>query len=307
MNRFKQLYTTLCYHNTTPFHLLALFIVTIWGITFVSTKSLLITGLSPSDILLYRFILAYVSICLCSKPFKLLANTTKDECLCLLTGLFGGTLYFITENTALEYTLVSNVALICSITPLLTMLIGHIVLKESRFSRFSLWGSIIAFTGVGIVIFNGRFVFNLNPIGDLLCLASALSWTLYTLITKLLSAKYSSLFIARKTFFYGMITLIPLLIYEDNFYLDIQMLSMPKVWLQLLFLGIIASSGCFILWNMCLRKLNTVILSNYIYLVPVVSITTSNLILKEEINMVIIIGTILVIAGMYFASKQTIS
>ena len=56
-----------------------------------------------------------------------------------------------------------------------------------------------------------------------------------------------------------------------------------------------------------LRKLNTVILSNYIYLVPVVSITTSNLILKEEINMVIIIGTILVIAGMYFASKQTIS
>lgn len=79
---------------------------------------------------------------------------------------------------------------------------------------------------------------------------------------------------------------------------------MPKIWFQLLFLGIVASFLCFMLWNICLRKINTIVLSNYIYLVPVVSIVTSTLILGESINAIIIMGAMLVIMGMYLAGKN---
>lgn len=58
------------------------------------------------------------------------------------------------------------------------------------------------------------------------------------------------------------------------------------------------------LWNICLRKINTIVLSNYIYLVPVVSIITSTLILDESINAAIITGAALVIIGMYLAGKN---
>lgn len=291
--------------SNITFHLLALFVVAVWGTTFVSSKALLLEGLGPSDILLCRFILAYVCICLCSRPIRLFANKLKDEALCLSGGLMGGTLYFVTENTALEYTLVSNVALICSTTPLLTMLIQYLILKKSKLSRSVLIGSLAAFSGVGIVIFNGRLVLDLNPAGDLLCLASALSWTLYTFISKELSSRYSPLFVIRKTFFYGIVTLVPIWLYQDAQAFDISILRLPDIWTQLLFLGIIASFACFMLWNICLRKLNTIVLSNYIYLVPVISILTSELFLGEEANLITLVGTILVIAGMYFASKQT--
>ena len=291
--------------SNMAFHILALLVVIVWGTTFVSSKSLLLAGLGPSDILLCRFILAYGCICLCSRPIRLFADTLKDEALCLSGGLMGGTLYFVTENTALEYTLVSNVALICSTTPLLTMLIQYLVLKKSKLSRSVFAGSITAFSGVGIVIFYGRFVFELNPTGDLLCLASALSWTLYTLISKELSNRYSPLFIIRKTFFYGIVTLVPIWLYQDAQAFDISILRLPNIWMQLLFLGIIASFACFMLWNICLRKLNTIVLSNYIYLVPVVSILTSELFLGEEANLITLAGTVLVIAGMYLANKRT--
>lgn len=166
-----------------------------------------------------------------------------------------------------------------------------------------LMGSILAFAGVGAVIFNGKFVLNLNPTGDLLCLASALSWTLYTLVSKYLTDKYPAIFIVRKTFFYGLLTLIPFLAMQGSLTTSPHILLQPQVWSQLLFLGIVASFLCFMLWNVCLRKLNTIVLSNYIYLIPVISISASNLILGESLNAVIIAGTVLVIVGMYFAGK----
>lgn len=303
MKSSRNIHPNIPRHVTIAFHLLALAIVTVWGTTFVSTKILLKSGFGPADIMLYRFILAYAGICLCSRPFKLLADTRKDELLCLLAGLFGGTLYFITENTALEYTLISNVSLLCSTAPLLIILIQCFITKSVKPNRFYFVGSIMALAGVATVIFNGQFILDLNPIGDLLCIVSAFSWTLYTFITKSLSERYSALFIVRKTFFYGIVTLIPWLLWKGTFYFDVQTLCAPRIWSQLLFLGIVASFLCFMLWNICLRKINTIVLSNYIYLVPVVSITTSTLILNESINAAIITGAALVIMGMYLAGK----
>ena len=44
------------------FHLITAAVVTIWGVTFVSTKVLLQHGLGPIDIMFYRFVLAYFCI-----------------------------------------------------------------------------------------------------------------------------------------------------------------------------------------------------------------------------------------------------
>lgn len=303
MNFTKILGESLARHAHIALHLLALAIVTVWGTTFVSTKILLMSGLGPAEIMFYRFALAYAGICLCSRPFRLFAATGRDELLCLLAGLTGGTLYFITENTALEYTLISNVSLLCSTAPLLITLIQCYITRSVKPTRLLFAGSVMAFAGVATVVFNGRFVFNLNPAGDLLCLASALSWTLYTFITKSLSERYSSLFIVRKTFFYGLVTLIPWLLWQGAPGVSLQTFVRPDVWPHLLFLGIVASFLCFMLWNICLRRLNTILLSNYIYLVPVISILTSTLILGESVNAAILTGGALVIAGMYLSGK----
>ena len=49
-------------NNTLHWHLLAAAIVGIWGATFVNTKVLFNSGLTPLEIFVLRFIIAYVCI-----------------------------------------------------------------------------------------------------------------------------------------------------------------------------------------------------------------------------------------------------
>ena len=81
-------------------HIVAIFVVLIWGTTFVSSKVLLNSGLLPADIFFVRFIIAY-SCLLCLSHKRLFANSIADELTLAGLGIMGGSLYFLTENMAL--------------------------------------------------------------------------------------------------------------------------------------------------------------------------------------------------------------
>ena len=93
------------------YHLAALFTVSVWGATFVSTKVLIAHGLTPAWIFFLRFALAYACI-LPLAPRRLWLGSAADEALALAAGVTGGSLYFLTENIALQYAPASNVSLI---------------------------------------------------------------------------------------------------------------------------------------------------------------------------------------------------
>ncbi|MDE6074266.1 MAG: EamA family transporter, partial [Muribaculaceae bacterium] len=77
--------------------------VIFWGSSFVSTRVLLDNGLHAVEIYIYRFLLAYLVILFfCHK--RLWANNLRDEILLALCGLTSGSIYFIAENVALNYT-----------------------------------------------------------------------------------------------------------------------------------------------------------------------------------------------------------
>lgn len=90
------------------YHILAILTVAVWGTTFISTKILINNGLSPQEIFLLRFIIAYIGIWFIS-PRKIFSDSIKDELTMFAAGLTGGTLYFLTENTALKFTQTTNV------------------------------------------------------------------------------------------------------------------------------------------------------------------------------------------------------
>lgn len=75
------------------YHLVAVLTVGIWGLTFISTKVLIGHGLSPQEIFLLRFLIAYMGIWLIS-PRKLFADNWKDEFWMFLGGMTGGSFYF---------------------------------------------------------------------------------------------------------------------------------------------------------------------------------------------------------------------
>ena len=148
-------------------HLGAIITVGIWGGSFVSTKVLLDNNMNPAEIYVYRFTLAYLLVLLMSHS-RLWSNSLRDEMLFALCGITGGSIYFLAENTALEYTLTTNVSLLTSTSPLITSLLVGLIYKSERPSRGMLVGSLIAFMGVGCVIFNSSFKLQIRTYREIL-------------------------------------------------------------------------------------------------------------------------------------------
>jgi drug/metabolite transporter (DMT)-like permease len=281
-------------------HLMAFLTIAIWGITFVSTKVLL-DFLSPIEILVSRFLMAYILLfVLYPKVMKI--KSLKEEILFFFLGLFGICSYYLLENIALKYTLVSNVGFYMSATPIITSLIVTIVLKQEAFRKKLVTGSIIAFTGVYIIMFNGKLYFQIHPIGDVLALSAAFSFSVYTILLRKLNKKHNYLLITRKIFFYGLICMIPIY-FKDFEQISLSKLLIPKVYLNLLFLGIMASSLCFFMWNKSVAIIGAIKASNYIYLVPIITAGSSILILSEKLTIPILLGGFLILLGAVFSEK----
>ncbi len=338
------------------YHFAALFTVSVWGATFVSTKCLIAHGLTPAEIFLLRFALAY----LCIWPFSLrspgpgkgaaekdpagknpagknpgaangrtdasdkiaaasdtktdfgrprklrnllLSASWRDELTLFAAGITGGSLYFLTENIALEYAPASNVSLIVCTAPVWTALVLSLLYRNERMSRRQLSGSAMAFAGMVLVVLNGHFVLHLSPAGDLLALSAALLWMLYSLIIKRLGGRYPAVFITRKVFFYGIATILPAFLFRP-FTVEAGVLLHPVVWGNLLFLGLVASMLCYILWNAVLHRLGTVRATNYIYINPLVTILTAALCIGERITPAALAGAALILWGMWRAERR---
>lgn len=274
----------------------ALLIVVIWGCTFVQTKLLINSGLRPEEIFFFRFLLAYLLML----PFsgrKLFLGDWKDELVALSLGLTGGSLYFVTENYALAYGYCSNVALIVCLTPLVTALVVGLLYPNERLGKSGVSGSVIAFAGMALVVFNGNFILELSPLGDALALGACLCWALYSLAIKRLHGKYGNMLITRKVFGYGLLTMLPFLLLR-GVNVTVLLSGDTVVWGNLLFLGCVASMLCYLGWNWCLSKLGTVRATNLLYLNPVVAISTSAFFLGERVTWIALAGACLILVGL---------
>ncbi len=286
------------------FHLFALLTVSVWGASFVATSVLLNNGLHAVEIYIYRFILAYLLIIIFSHK-RLWANNLRDEALLALCGITSGSIYFISENTALQYTTTTNVGLLTSISPLMTTLLIGYFYRSERPSKGVYLGSLIAIVGVGCVIFNQGFQLNIMPYGDLIALFAALSFAFYSIILRKVNVVYDALFITRKTFFYGIVTALPFLIIEPQI-APLSILLRPDVIANLFFLGAFCSLLAFFLWAKVNDTLGAIKANNYLYLQPVVTLVLSYFILAERISVTGYIGCVLILLGLYLSDKLSV-
>ena len=290
-------------NNNIFYHLVAFLTVAIWGTTFVSTKVLMINGLSPAQIFTLRFTMAYV-LMFCFNHRRLFADSWRDEGLMVLLGITGGSLCFLSENEAMNYTTATNTSLIVCSCPLFATLLVRLVYRSSRIHIMQLTGSLLAFMGMIIVVLNGRFVLHLSPVGDALAFTACICWAFYSLLMKTMTDKYSAAFITRKVFFYGVLTIIPYYILVPGVP-SMAVLTQPVVVGNLLFLGCLASMICFLTWNWCISKLGAVKATNWVYFNPITTMIFASWVLGEKITIYFLIGAVCILTGMYMADRKT--
>lgn len=298
------------------YHLLALTVVAIWGVTFVCTKVLIAAGMLPADIFLCRFVLAYVGLVLYTLLTRArfrLWNGWKEEGIFLLLGITGGSFYFLTENTALAYTQASNVAFLVCSAPLFTAIFTLLFRRYGK-GRFAdslekvklgwplVGGTLLALSGMALMVFEGNKV-ELSARGDLLAIGAALCWAVYSLFMGRITREYGTLVATRKVFIYGLITILPFLGGSQES-LSLAILSQPAVWGNLLFLGLVASLVCFLAWNVVIDRLGNITSTNYVYLNPIFTLLTAMAFLGERMTLLAAVGSLAILAGVVWAGKR---
>ena len=285
-------------------HIGALVVMIAWGTSFLSSKVLMVDGgFTPVEVFIYRFIFAYCLL-LTFTFRKLLANNLKDELLLLLCGMCAGSIYFISENYALQYTTTGNVSLLVGMSPIFTTVLMAVIYRFLP-KQNVIWGSLIAFLGVACIIFSSGEGFVIKPTGDIIALCAAVSWAIYTIVVKRLNPFYSSLFITRKLFFYGVITAFPLLIIQEQpLHLHLLFdLQNPTYILNFLFLGLLCSAFAYLIWNEVMKILGPIMSNNYLYLQPLVTLIAGYFLLGETINFLGYAGCFLIVGGIILSDK----
>ena len=280
-------------------HLMAIFCVIVWGSTFVVSKDLL-THLLPAELMLLRFLLAYITIWIIYPKWYF---HLREEWRFVLMALLANTLYAWAENTALTISLASNVSILVSTTPIMTALLIAVFHKEDRLSRFQTIGFGIAFWGMVLVVFNGAVALQLHPLGDFLALLASLIWSVYSLLLRRWSDEYSSILVTRKLMFYGIVTTLPLFLINAK-PIDLSFVLTWSNGLKIAYLGIIGSALCYLFWNMAIRRIGVLKTNLYIYSIPLVTLLVSALFLEEKITLMGVIGIVLVIAGMLLGTVR---
>ena len=230
--------------------------------------------------------------------FRWFCDSWRDELLMIALGITGGSLYFLTENAAMLFTTATNTSLIVCSCPLFAMLLFAVFFRQSeKITRIQALGSLIAFLGMAVVVLNGHFVLHLSPLGDLLAFGACLCWAVYSLLMKAAVSSYSSLFITRKVFIYGLLTIIPYYILVPSeasifFSSPFHVFTVSTI-LNLLFLGVVASMLCYLIWNWVIGKLGPVIATNWVYFNPITTILFAWWLLDEKITIWFLLGSAL--------------
>ena len=299
--------------------LLAVPTILIWGVTFVNTKALL-DDFSAFEILLLRFLMAYAALW-CLKPKRLAVDGWREEAVYAGMGLTGVTVYQFLENCALHWTNASNVSILVSVSPMTTAILSQILLRERALTWRFLAGFVLAMTGIVLVCLNGVYVFSFHPVGDLLALAAALSWSFYSVLVSKMNARGKDpILMTRRTFFWALVAMLPLLgvsllpggdTFADGIFAvdfsaatNAARLARPINLLNLGFLGLLASALCFATWNAACARLGTVRATLGIYTLPAITILFAWFFLGERLTAVGALGAGLTLVGVILSERQ---
>lgn len=283
-------------------YIFAITVVVIWAMTFVSSKVLL-EDFTPIEVLFDRFVIATLAL-LILRPKALKFTSFKGELFCALSGLFGITLYFVAENTALTLSNASNVSLIVSTAPIFVA-IGALIRNRKQKLGFNLiLGFILAMIGIACISFSSLKL-ELNPLGDLIALSCAIVWALYSLcVDKATNMGIKTLDLTIKTFLYATFLTVPLMgIY--GYEIKFEALLKPINICNYLFLSLLASAFSFILWTKANHFLGIVKTNICLYAVPAVTAIGAVLIIDEKLTIFNFIGMVLAIAGTVISQYKT--
>ncbi len=258
--------------------------------------------LGPLTTTMLRYLAALVFLVALSARFALArpGQAGKDLALFFIMGLFGIVGYHYFFFSSLKYTAVANTAIINATSPIATAIAAAWFLRE-KLRRSQYLGIVLAFIGVITLITRGdlgritQLAFNK---GDLLMLCSVLSWVVYAVIVKKLSAKYNGYTLTFYATAFG-ICILAFPVTSETPIAQVQAMS-PIAVISVLYMGIFASALGYLLYNYSIRDLGPTLTSAVVFsLVPIFTTVLAYLFFAEPLLPVMLASMGLIILGIW--------
>jgi drug/metabolite transporter (DMT)-like permease len=291
-------------HGDIPL-LLALFAINVfWGASFVA-NAIALKSVGSIEIASLRFFIA-APILLCItylwKGKEIFKFDKKDLGVFISMALAGVTFQYILQVSAQDYTTATNASLLINTSVFFIIFFSAIFLKE-KLTGWRIAGSAIGFAGVALLVSKGTLSFDLggHAMGDLLIIAAALLWAVYSIYGKKVASKYHPLTILNYVFVIGTICFLPFYFLTPR----VPITSIPiDAMASILFLALFCSIVAYIVYNVALERMNASTVALYIYFVPLSTIVLAWLILGESLTPAIVVGGAMVLLGMYIAEVR---
>jgi drug/metabolite transporter (DMT)-like permease len=269
--------------------------VCFWGASFIATK-IALSQLNPLNIIFIRLILASAllgTIALYTKrSFKISLKNHGFIFILALIAVF----HLWIQVTGLKYTTASNTGWIIGITPVFMAILGFFVFSE-KFTLFKITGILIAFFGLLLLISKGDFlsIDFISKKGDFLILASAFTWSVYSMVNKKITITYPPLMTILFQFLIMAVVIIPFNVNEPTIKIILHLST--EIWFALLFLGFFCSGIAYVLWAQSLKEMEAARVGAFLYFEPFVTVIAAWSILKEDITLLTIISGITITCG----------
>lgn len=259
----------------------------------------------PFTLLNIRLLLGIISlgsIILLKKGFR---ATRKQVGVILLVGIIGFGISLGFQFTGTKLSSAANAALVTSASPVFILLFGALILHE-RVTSVRLFALLLASVGVLIVVDPSAALYGGKAaIGNVLLLAAALTWGLYSVLIKKSSKDLNIIEVSTFAFIGGWFFSLPIMFSEIKSE-NIGTLTLPII-LGVLYLGIIATALAMYLWNKSLDILEAGLVSLLFFAQPVVGVALGTLILDEVLNTGFWIGAGMIGLGLLIAARSDIA
>ncbi len=276
--------------------------VVFWGISFIATK-IALNELSPETIILLRLLLAIIFLLLIAVYTKKDFSVSLKNHLGIFILAIVAVFHLWIQITGLKFTSASNTGWIIGVTPVFMAILGFVIFKE-KITFIKAVGITVAFIGLLLLMSRGNIlsIGFISHKGDSLVLASAFTWSIYSIINKKISLSYSPFMTILFLFLMMTVIIIPFTLNRET--INSVMHLSTKGWLAILFLGIFCSGIAYVLWAQALKELEAAKAGVFLYFEPFVTVFAAWLLLHEVISFITILSGIIITSGVILVNKK---
>jgi drug/metabolite transporter (DMT)-like permease len=285
-----------------PVPFFALSAMLFWGLSFI-WSSLLLKVYDPITIIFFRLILSAAFLYFLVRVMNVSLHIDReDRWLLFFSSIFNPFLYFLGENYGLKSTTSTTTAVIIATIPVFSPIAAYLFLRE-KLTLFNLFGILVSFGGVLLMLVNGQFTLAVKAEGILCLLGAVLSALFYSVLLRRLTPKYSPLSMVFYQNMAGVFLFLPLfLVFDLRTFPSIVPGSHMIV--SYICLSILASSLSYVFYARTIKEIGISRANVYTNLIPVITAIFSYIILSESFSLQKIVGIIIVIGGILITEKK---